>query len=155
MVVSIRDISIGVVCWVCSFGCTLFPQKIATALFSGTPWLLTAAMGVLVTPLKTCSAWKNYLPDCMTGEDEGKSDYFQCAVHLPVDKWNWHNNFLNLSIKGVLMFSVAWKGDGYMWIFLPERVDTFVGWRRYVNFIDLRGGYIILHRQVWVPPAWH
>ncbi len=31
---------------------------------------------------------KNYSPDSMAGEDEGKSGYFQCAVHLPVDKWN-------------------------------------------------------------------
>ncbi len=29
---------------------------------------------------------KNYLPDCTAGDDEGKSGYFQCAVHLPVDK---------------------------------------------------------------------
>ncbi len=29
---------------------------------------------------------KNYSPDCMAGEDEGKSGNFQCAVHLPVDK---------------------------------------------------------------------
>ncbi len=29
---------------------------------------------------------KNYSPDCTAGEDEGKSGYFQCAVHLPVDK---------------------------------------------------------------------
>ena len=27
----------------------------------------------------------NYSLDCMAGEDEGKSGYFQCAVHLPVD----------------------------------------------------------------------
>ena len=29
---------------------------------------------------------KNYSQDCMAGEDDGKSGYFQCAVHLPVDK---------------------------------------------------------------------
>ena len=46
---------------------------------------------------------KNYSPDCMAGEDEGKSGHFQCAVHLPVDKWNWHKNFLNLRIRGVFM----------------------------------------------------
>ncbi len=40
----------------------------------------------------SCLHWKfvvhekNYLPDCTAGEDEGKSGYFQCAVHLPVDK---------------------------------------------------------------------
>ena len=47
---------------------------------------------------------KNYSPDCMAGEDEGKSGYFQCAVHLPVQKWNWHKNFLNLCIRGVVMY---------------------------------------------------
>ncbi len=39
----------------------------------------------------------------MAGEDEGKSVRFQCAVHLPVDKWHWHKSFLNLHIRGVLM----------------------------------------------------
>ncbi len=39
----------------------------------------------------------------MAGEDEGKSGYFQCAVHLPVDKWNWHKNLSSLCIRGVLM----------------------------------------------------
>ncbi len=29
---------------------------------------------------------KNYSPDCTAGEDEGKSGYFQWAVHLPADK---------------------------------------------------------------------
>ena len=29
---------------------------------------------------------KNYSLDCTTGEDEFKSEYFQCAVHLPFDK---------------------------------------------------------------------
>ncbi len=28
----------------------------------------------------------NHSPDCMAGEDEGKSGYLQSAVHLPVDK---------------------------------------------------------------------
>ena len=50
---------------------------------------------------------KNYLPDCVAGEDEGKSDYFQCAVHLLVDKCNWHENFLNLCIRGVLMLGLV------------------------------------------------
>ena len=29
---------------------------------------------------------KNYLSDCVAGEDEGKYGYFQCEVHLLVDK---------------------------------------------------------------------
>ncbi len=47
---------------------------------------------------------QNYSPDCVAGEDEGKSGYFQCAVHFLVNKWNWHKNFLNLCIRGVLMY---------------------------------------------------
>ena len=46
---------------------------------------------------------KNYSPDCTAGEDEGKSGCFQCAVHLLLDKWNWHNNFFDPCIRGVLM----------------------------------------------------
>ena len=48
---------------------------------------------------------KNYSPDCMAGEDEGKSGYFQCTVHLLVDKWNWHKRFFNLCIRGILMIA--------------------------------------------------
>ncbi len=38
------------------------------------------------TPLEICFEGKNYSLDCTAGEDEGKFDYFQCVVHLPVDK---------------------------------------------------------------------
>ena len=31
---------------------------------------------------------KNYSPDCTAGEDEGKSAYFQCEVHLRY-LWLW------------------------------------------------------------------
>ena len=46
---------------------------------------------------------RNYSPDCVAAEDEGKSGYFPCAVHLLVYKWNWHKNLSNLCIRGVLM----------------------------------------------------
>ncbi len=46
---------------------------------------------------------KNYSPDCTDGKDEDNSGYFQCAVHLPVNKWNWHKNFFNPCIRCVLM----------------------------------------------------
>ena len=42
---------------------------------------------------------KNYSRDCVPGEDEGKSGYFQYAVHLLVDKWNWHKNFLIYALE--------------------------------------------------------
>ena len=37
-------------------------------------------------PLEICWHEKNYLPDCTAGEYEGKPGYFQCAVHLAIDK---------------------------------------------------------------------
>ncbi len=41
---------------------------------------------VFVFHWKFVAQEKNYSSDYTTGEDEGKSGYFQCAVHLPVDK---------------------------------------------------------------------
>ena len=55
---------------------------------------------------------KNYSPDCGAGENERKSSYFQCAVHLPVDKLNRHKNyalqvcFRKDKLKGLLHFVV-------------------------------------------------
>ncbi len=40
----------------------------------------------IVSPLKICCAWKkNYSPDCMAGENEGKSGYFQYDSMRKVD----------------------------------------------------------------------
>ena len=64
---------------------------------------------------------KNYSPNCLAGEDEGKSGYFQCGVHLLVDKWNWHRNFLNLCIRGFLMLIInhRWVHIGTLYSLLP------------------------------------
>ncbi len=72
---------------------------------------------------------KNYSLDCMAGEHEGKSDHFQCAVHLPVDKWNWHKNFLILCIIGVLMYCIV----GIFWECTQKQTDT-----QYCNYIPTR-----------------
>ena len=36
---------------------------------------------------------KNYSLDCAAGEDEGTSGYFECAVHLLVDKMKLTHEF--------------------------------------------------------------